>query len=101
MQNLKVFIVLRQIITYIDLQVSKVLVYKSVLKESVKSSSKRRAGVLLLRIVFYDCSFYCGFFIGAGGKHLVDSNMTVHWSYSEVGISGVNGNKIVNIIKQI
>lgn len=91
MQNLKVFIVLRQIITYIDLQVSKFLVNKSLLKESVKSSSKRKEGVLLLRNIFFMIVLIIvGFFIGAGGKHLVYFNMTVHWSYSEVGISGVN-----------
>lgn len=53
MQNLKVFTVLRQIITYIDLQVSKVLVKKSVLKESEKTSSKKREAVLFLRNIFF------------------------------------------------
>lgn len=70
MQNLKVFTVLRKIITYIDLQVSKVLVKKSVLEESEKTPSKRRKGVLFLRNIFIVVAFIVGVFLLVPGENI-------------------------------
>lgn len=78
---MQVFALLRQIISYTDLWVSKVVIKKSVLKVSKKNlqkeSSKMR-DVLCLKNIFYFGCFYYVFLIGAEGKHSVNFIATVH-----------------------